>query len=189
MRAWGACGRSSILRSPTKLDIEGFRKKVRGGNARALGGFYSDFPPQSAIRPTNPSRLFWKANGGSFQFFPQMILFRKNHWTKPVFPRGERLNPFAQGFDPIVSLSLKIRLPSLEVCFGSDKLVLFGKISFLFNASVQKGVYQSIKFAFRFLNLPFQILGERLRRLDIFFFPDFHLRQHLLFPVFAQSDF
>ena len=51
--------------APTKLDIESFRKKVRARFARALGGFYSDFPPQSAIRPTNPSRLFSQAGGGS----------------------------------------------------------------------------------------------------------------------------
>ena len=60
----------------TKLDIESFRKKARARGvyptpsllwceARALGGFYSDFPPQSAIRPTNPNRLFWRAGGGS----------------------------------------------------------------------------------------------------------------------------
>jgi len=35
-------------------------------------------------------QFFGKANGGSFQFFPPMILFRKNHWTKQVFRRGER---------------------------------------------------------------------------------------------------
>jgi len=35
-------------------------------------------------------QFFGKANGGSFQFFPSMILFRKNHWTKQVFRRGER---------------------------------------------------------------------------------------------------
>src|SRR3989344_3239417 len=69
----GAAGRVNsvqnrfVLRSviATKLDIESFRKKVRARFARALGGFYSDFPPQSAIRPTNPSRLFWQAGGGS----------------------------------------------------------------------------------------------------------------------------
>ena len=49
----------------TKLDIESFRKKVRARFARVLGGFYSDFPPQSAIRPTNPSRLFCPVGGGS----------------------------------------------------------------------------------------------------------------------------
>ena len=49
----------------TKLDFGSFRKKVRARFARALGGFYSDFPPQSAKRPTNPSRLFWQAGGGS----------------------------------------------------------------------------------------------------------------------------
>ncbi|MBI5466560.1 MAG: hypothetical protein HY974_04730, partial [Candidatus Kerfeldbacteria bacterium] len=46
--------------TPTKLDIESFRKKVRARFARALGGFYSDFPPQFAKRQTNPSRLFWQ---------------------------------------------------------------------------------------------------------------------------------
>ncbi len=51
--------------APTKLDIGSFRKKVRARFARALGGFYSGFPPQSAIRPTNPIRLFWQAGGGS----------------------------------------------------------------------------------------------------------------------------
>src|SRR3989344_402126 len=35
-------------------------------------------------------QFFGKANGGSFQFFPSMILFHKNHWTKQVFRRGER---------------------------------------------------------------------------------------------------
>ncbi len=49
----------------TKLDIESFWKKVHARFARALGGFYSDFPPQFAILLTNPSRLFWKAGGGS----------------------------------------------------------------------------------------------------------------------------
>ncbi|HAM95399.1 TPA: hypothetical protein DCP81_00375 [Candidatus Azambacteria bacterium] len=34
-------------------------------------------------------QFFGKANDGSFQFFPSMILFRKNHWTKQVFQRGE----------------------------------------------------------------------------------------------------
>jgi len=69
----GAAGRVNsvqnrfVLRSviATKLDIESFRKKVRARFARALGGFYSDFPPQSAKRQTNPSRLFWPAGGGS----------------------------------------------------------------------------------------------------------------------------
>ena len=35
-------------------------------------------------------QFFGKANGGSFRFFPSMILFHKNHWTKQVFRRGER---------------------------------------------------------------------------------------------------
>ena len=69
----GAAGRVNsvqnrfVLRSviATKLDIDSFRKKVRARFARALGGFYSDFPPQSAKRQTNPSRLFWPAGGGS----------------------------------------------------------------------------------------------------------------------------
>ena len=56
---------SSSLATPTKLDIGSFRKKVRARFARALGGFCADFPPQSAIRPTNPNRLFWQAGGGS----------------------------------------------------------------------------------------------------------------------------
>jgi len=72
-QAGGAAGRVNSVQSrfalcsviATKLDIESFRKKVRARFARALGGFYSDFPPQSAIRPTNPSGLFWKAGGGS----------------------------------------------------------------------------------------------------------------------------
>jgi len=72
-QAGGAAGRVSSVQSrfalrsviATKLDIESFRKKVRARFARALGGFYSDFPPQSAIRPTNPNRLVWKAGGGS----------------------------------------------------------------------------------------------------------------------------
>ena len=57
----------------TKLDFGSFRKKVRARFARALGGFYADFPTQSAIRPTNPNRLFCPAGGGSFQFFPPTI--------------------------------------------------------------------------------------------------------------------
>jgi hypothetical protein len=72
-QAGGAAGRVNSVQSrfalrsviATKLDIESFRKKVRGGNARALGGFYADFPPQSAKRPTNPNRLFCPAGGGS----------------------------------------------------------------------------------------------------------------------------
>ncbi|MFA5812919.1 MAG: hypothetical protein WC862_00135 [Patescibacteria group bacterium] len=28
-------------------------------------------------------QFFGKANGGSFQFFPSMILFHKNRWIKP----------------------------------------------------------------------------------------------------------
>jgi len=69
----GAAGRVNSVQSrfalrsviATKLDIESFRKKVRARFARALGGFYSDFPQESAIRPTNPSRLFCPADGGS----------------------------------------------------------------------------------------------------------------------------
>jgi len=72
-QAGGATGRVSSVQSrfalrsviATKLDIESFRKKIRVRFARALGGFYADFPPQSAKRPTNPSRLFWQAGGGS----------------------------------------------------------------------------------------------------------------------------
>ena|SRR3989338_8938604 len=72
-QAGGAAGRGSSVQSrfalcsviATKLDIESFRKKARACFARALWGFYSDFPPQSAIRPTNPNRLFCPAGGGS----------------------------------------------------------------------------------------------------------------------------
>ena len=72
-RAGGAAGRVNSVQSrfalrsviATKLDIESFRKKIRARFARALGGFYSDFQPKSAIRPTNPSRLFCPAGGGS----------------------------------------------------------------------------------------------------------------------------
>jgi len=72
-QAGGAAGRVSSVQSrfalrsviATKLDIGSFRKKVRARFARALGGFCADFPPQSAIRPTNPNRLFWQAGGGS----------------------------------------------------------------------------------------------------------------------------
>jgi len=72
-QAGGAAGRVSSVQSrfalrsviATKLDIESFRKKVCARFARALGGFYSDFPPQSAKPPTNPSRLFCPAGGGS----------------------------------------------------------------------------------------------------------------------------
>ena len=72
-QAGGAAGRVNSVQSrfalrsviATKLDIESFRKKVRARFARALGGFYSDFPQESAIRPTNPSRLFCPADGGS----------------------------------------------------------------------------------------------------------------------------
>jgi len=64
----GMCRKKSIAiteRSATNQDIESFWKKVCARFARALGGFYSDFPPQSAIHPTNPSRLFWQAGDGS----------------------------------------------------------------------------------------------------------------------------
>jgi len=65
-----------IARSP-RLRRVSFRKKpcISGLN-RKVG--------------QNQIQFFGKANGGSFQFFPSMILFRKNHWTKQVFRRGER---------------------------------------------------------------------------------------------------
>ncbi len=63
----------------------------------------------------------------------------------------------------------------LGLVFCFNKLVLFGKIGFLFNTSVQKGIYKFVQFLLGFLDFFFQILGERLRRLDIFFFPDFQL--------------
>jgi len=85
-QAGGAAGRVSFVQNrfalrsviATNLDIERFRKKVRARFARALGGFYSDFPPQSAIRPTNPSRLFWQAVGGSGARNAQQMKFVSN---------------------------------------------------------------------------------------------------------------
>jgi hypothetical protein len=95
-------------------------------------------------------QFFGKVNGGSFQFFPPMILFSKNHWTKPVFRRGERYLsilaevqsncfPFAQNQTFFV-----------KVCFCFDEFVFLHKVSFFFNTSVQKSVDQFIKFGFRF---------------------------------------
>ncbi|MDI6800124.1 MAG: hypothetical protein QMD53_05605, partial [Actinomycetota bacterium] len=64
-------------------------------------------------------RLFGKANGGSFQFFPPMILFHKNHWTKQVFRRGERyLSSFS-----------KVQSNCFPFCFRFLDFLIKAKIS------------------------------------------------------------
>ncbi|OGE79508.1 MAG: hypothetical protein A3A83_01755 [Candidatus Doudnabacteria bacterium RIFCSPLOWO2_01_FULL_48_57] len=100
-----------------------------------------------------------------------------------------RQNPVFQWFDPIVSLSPKIVLLFQEGGFGMDKFVLFHKVDFFFNATVQKSVYQFVQLLFCLANLVLNILGESLRRLALLFVPYFHLCQHFVFPVVAKSDF
>ncbi|MFA4872932.1 MAG: hypothetical protein WC659_03290 [Patescibacteria group bacterium] len=105
-QAGGAAGRVSFVQSrfalrsviATKLDIDSFRKKVRARFARALGGFYSDFPPQSAIRPTNPSRLFWRAGGGSGARSAQQMKFVSNFFLSAKGGiRSQFFNPALYG--------------------------------------------------------------------------------------------
>src|SRR3989338_4649555 len=107
MGAWGASGGSSILPTPPNSDISNFQRK---GFARSPRRSLSvrlaervSLRKKPCISELNRKggqiqiQFFGKANGGSFQFFPSMILFRKNHWTKQVFRRGERyLSNFAK---------------------------------------------------------------------------------------------
>ena len=86
--------------TPTKLDISNFQRK---GFARSPRLWRVSLRKKPCISKLNRKvgqiqiQFFGKANGGSFQFFPPMILFRKNHWTKQVFRRGERyLSNFAK---------------------------------------------------------------------------------------------
>jgi len=91
-QAGGAAGRVNSVQSrfalrsviATKLDIESFWKKVRARFARALGGFYFDFPPQSAIRLPNPSRLVWQAGGGSELRSNSQMEFASNFFLSAV---------------------------------------------------------------------------------------------------------
>src|SRR3972149_12131157 len=97
--------------TPTKLNFFQIQRRfvARSPRLRRVSLRKKPCPPALfQLRRVNISELnqrggqiqiqfFGKANGGSFQFFPPMILFRKNHWTKQVFRRGERyLSNFAK---------------------------------------------------------------------------------------------
>ena len=102
-RVWDAEVPSSSLGIPTNLNIANFGGSLFARSPRLQRVSLRKKPCPPALfqlRRVNISELnqkvgqiqiqfFGKANGGSFQFFPPMILFRKNHWTKQVFRRGE----------------------------------------------------------------------------------------------------
>ena len=99
-RVWDAEVPSSSLGTPTNQDISNFQGKEVARSPRLRRGYARIFPYISELNRKGGQiqiQFFGKANGGSFQFFPLMILFRKNHWTKQVFRRGERyLSSFAK---------------------------------------------------------------------------------------------
>ena len=86
--------------SPTNQDISNFQGKELARSPRLRRVSLRKKPCISELNRRVGQiqiQFFGKANGGSFQFFPPMILFRKNHWTKQVFRRGERyLSNFAK---------------------------------------------------------------------------------------------
>ena len=99
--ALGAGRLGSIPSSPTNQDISNFQGKElarspRRSLSRTAMRERVSLRKKPCISELNRKggqiqiQFFGKANGGSFQFFPPMILFRKNHWTKQVFRRGER---------------------------------------------------------------------------------------------------
>ena len=87
----GVAGSNPV--SPTNQDISNFQGKelARSPRLRRVS-----LRKKLCISELNRKvgqiqiQFFGKANGGSFQFFPSMILFHKNHWTKQVFRHGER---------------------------------------------------------------------------------------------------
>ena len=79
--------------TPTNQDILKIEGHLVARSPRLRRGYARIFPYISELNQRVGQiqiQFFGKANGGSFQFFPSMILFRKNHWTKQVFRRGER---------------------------------------------------------------------------------------------------
>ena len=91
--ALGVCSPSSNLGIPTNQDISNFQRKGSARSPRLRRVSLRKKPCISELNRRGGQiqiQFFGKANGGSFQFFPSMILFRKNHWTKQVFRRGER---------------------------------------------------------------------------------------------------
>ena len=97
----GSCDPSSILGGPTNSDILKIEEHLvarspRRSLSRTAMRERVSLRKKPCISELNRKvgqiqiQFFGKANGGSFQFFPPMILFRKNHWTKQVFRRGER---------------------------------------------------------------------------------------------------
>ncbi|MBU1730619.1 hypothetical protein KJ557_03705, partial [Patescibacteria group bacterium] len=69
-------------------------------------------------------QFFGKANGGSFQLFPPIILFHKNHWTKQVFRRGERfLSSFAKVQSNCFPFAQNLEEKIKEAEMKLDKLV------------------------------------------------------------------
>src|SRR3990170_5804578 len=90
---WDREVQGSIPWSPTNQDISNFQGKEVARSPRLRRVSLRKKPCISELNRRVGQiqiQFFGKANGGSFQFFPSMILFRKNHWTKQVFRRGER---------------------------------------------------------------------------------------------------
>src|SRR3989338_10173242 len=87
-RPWGGCRSGSIPDGPTNSDILNFQGKELARSPRLRRVSLRKKPCISESNHKGGQiqiQFFGKANGGSFQFFPSMILFHKNHWTKQVF--------------------------------------------------------------------------------------------------------
>ena len=89
----GACRPGSIPGAPTNQDIFQIQRRFVARSPRLRRVSLRKKPCISELnRKVGQIQIQFsgKANGGSFQFFPSMILYHKNHWTKQVFRRGER---------------------------------------------------------------------------------------------------